>query len=198
MFAANRGLTFPDYLEYDDGTDNFYELVDGALVEVTPASPLHSDIAEFLDRTFYAAVERAKLSWKVKRSDTGVRTGSNRSRLPDVCVLKRDDWEQLRQQQSKSAVLRVPLLLAVEIVSPGEQNYRRDYIEKRADYQQRHIPEYWIVDPHEGKVTLHLLQDDLFYPELPVVFEGDAVISSPMLTQLDLSLTVAEVLDPDI
>ncbi|NER25969.1 MAG: Uma2 family endonuclease, partial [Symploca sp. SIO1C2] len=41
-------LTFEQYLEYDDDTDNRYELRNGELVEMPPASPLHSDIVEFL------------------------------------------------------------------------------------------------------------------------------------------------------
>ncbi len=35
-------LTFEQYLEYEDGTDNRYELWDGELVEMPSASPLHS------------------------------------------------------------------------------------------------------------------------------------------------------------
>ena len=31
-------LTFEQYLEYDDGTDNRYELCDGELVKVPPES----------------------------------------------------------------------------------------------------------------------------------------------------------------
>ena len=198
MYTTKHRLTFAQYLEYDDGTDNFYELVDGELVKVTPASPLHSDIAEFLDRLFFAAMKQQGLSWRVKRADTGVRTHDARSRLPDVCILEGQHWDALRRQQSKSAVLRVPLLLAVEVVSPGEQNYRRDYVDKREEYQQRHIPEYWIVDPQAGQVLIHLLQDGLFYPEPPTRFASEDVMTSPILTQLNLSLTAAEVLDPTI
>ncbi len=43
QIPVKRLLTFEAYLEYDDGTDNLYELVDGKLVQMTPASPEHSD-----------------------------------------------------------------------------------------------------------------------------------------------------------
>lgn len=44
QIPVNRLLTFEAYLEYDDGTDTLYELVDGELVPITPASPEHSSI----------------------------------------------------------------------------------------------------------------------------------------------------------
>jgi len=34
-------LTFDEYLTYDDGTDNRYELEDGVLIPMTPVSPIH-------------------------------------------------------------------------------------------------------------------------------------------------------------
>ncbi|PZV06191.1 MAG: hypothetical protein DCF22_24115 [Leptolyngbya sp.] len=161
--------SFEEYLNLEDETDNFYELVDGVLTEVTPASPFHSDIAEYLDRKFYAAIQQNKLDWRVKRSDTGVRTGEQRSRLPDIAIIHGEDWRSLRQQKSKAAVLRVPLLLAVEVVSPGIKNRQRDYVEKLKEYQTRKISEYWIVDPQEEKVSIFLLEDELFYSD-PTVF----------------------------
>ena len=41
-------FTFAEYLEYDDGTDNFYELFDGELVKLPPESELNSWIATWL------------------------------------------------------------------------------------------------------------------------------------------------------
>jgi Uma2 family endonuclease len=42
--------------------------------------------------------------------------------------------------------------LAIEIVSP--ESVERDYEKKRRQYQRFKIPEYWIIDEHELKVTL--------------------------------------------
>ena len=40
-----------------------------------------------------------------------------------------------------------PPRLVVEVVSPGQENHRRDYREKRNQYEWRGIPEYWICRP---------------------------------------------------
>jgi len=47
MTAAQR-LTFEQYLEMDDGTDNRYELVNGRLVELPPESEPNTSLANYL------------------------------------------------------------------------------------------------------------------------------------------------------
>ena len=47
-----------------------------------------------------------------------------------------------------------------EIVSPGSEtseNYQRDYVWKRQQYQAWGIPEYWIIDPQRAQVTVLVL-----------------------------------------
>jgi len=112
-------LTFEQYLEYDDGTDNRYELRNGELVEMPPASPLHSDIVEFLDRLFYSEVQRLGLDWRIKRGDVGVQTGLRTARLPDVAVIEGEQWQILRNKAS-SAVLTVPSLVNNSPLSSSE------------------------------------------------------------------------------
>ncbi|MGK7926448.1 MAG: Uma2 family endonuclease [Spirulina sp.] len=50
-------------------------------------------------------------------------------------------------------------MLAVEIVSPGSENRRRDYEDKVIEYRDRGVLEYWIVDPLENQITLLVLVD---------------------------------------
>ncbi|NER22176.1 MAG: hypothetical protein F6J86_25605 [Symploca sp. SIO1B1] len=48
MIATNRGMTLEEYLNYDDGTDTRYELVNGVLVEMGAESTINTQIAVFL------------------------------------------------------------------------------------------------------------------------------------------------------
>lgn len=50
--AKPKFTTLEDYLNYDDGTDTRYELVDGELVKMPPDSRLNHKIASFLFATF--------------------------------------------------------------------------------------------------------------------------------------------------
>jgi Uma2 family endonuclease len=42
----------------------------------------------------------------------------------------------------------------MEIVSGSKVDRERDLIEKRSDYAQAAIPEYWIVDPETETITV--------------------------------------------
>jgi Uma2 family endonuclease len=180
-------LTFEEYLTYDDGTDNRYELEDGVLIQMTPASPIHSDIVEFLYDSFKAEVKRLDLDWKVKQGDVGVRTRINRSRQPDVTVIQGEDWRRLRQLK-KSAILEVPCLLVVEVVSPGEESENRDYIKKMNEYAELGISEYWIVVPVTEQVTINLLINESYQSN---IFAGQQRITSQLFP--DLNLTVEQI-----
>ncbi|MDJ0681656.1 MAG: Uma2 family endonuclease [Xenococcaceae cyanobacterium MO_167.B52] len=137
-------ITFEQYLKYEDGTNSRYELVDGELVLMPPASFLHSDIIDFIADLFRAIAFEHKLDVKVKTGDVGVRTGINSSRIPEISVIDGIVWRSM--PRDASAVIEVPLLLAVEVVSPGTEQIERDYINKVTEYQNSGIAEYWIVD----------------------------------------------------
>lgn len=75
----------------------------------------------------------------------------------------------------------------MEVVSP--ESVSRDYRFKRSEYAALEIPEYWIVDPMESKVTVLLWEEGL-YEE--TVFMGNQNIVSR--TFPELTLTVEQVL----
>ena len=71
----------------------------------------------------------------------------------------------------------------MEIVSP--ESTKRDYRYKRSEYAALEVPEYWIVDPQENKVTILILNEGL-YEE--TVFSGEETIISPTFSELKLSV----------
>jgi Uma2 family endonuclease len=177
-------LTFEEYLNYDDETDNRYELVDGILVSMNPASPEHVAIIRFIFLQFYFEILRLKLDWEVFNGDVGIRTTPGRSRLPDVCIMTGSDWRQLRKSKSSSAVLEdQPLVLALEVVSPGEEGHNRDYQDKPKEYARKRIPEYWIVDPIAQKISVLILVDDSYQTN---IYTGQERIISPTFPELNL------------
>ncbi|MDJ0903385.1 MAG: Uma2 family endonuclease [Xenococcus sp. MO_188.B8] len=179
---TTKKITFEEYLNYEDGTNNRYELVNGELVLMPPASFLHSDIIDFIADLFKALSREHKLDIKVKTGDVGVRTGVNSSRIPDISVIEGEVWRKM--PRDASAVIEVPLILAVEVVSPGAEQIERDYTDKAREYQNSGIREYWIVDPIEQKITV-LVLDKGSYDK--AVFTGDDVIGSPTFPQLNVT-----------
>jgi Uma2 family endonuclease len=181
--TAIQPLTFEEYLAYDDGTDNHYELIDGLLVLMNPPTIEHFLITKFLEQRLDEEIERLSLPWLTFR-ETGVRTGYSKSRLTDLCIVTR---EQAKELLGQSAVFQTAPLLVVEVVSPD--SIKRDYRYKRSEYAALEVPEYWIVDPLEAKVTILRWEEGL-YEE--TVFVGNQAIAS--LTLSSLTLTVEQIL----
>ncbi|XWK90797.1 MAG: Uma2 family endonuclease [Phormidium sp.] len=181
--VAEKLFTFEQYLAYDDGTDNRYELVDGRLELMNPPTFRHLLIVDFLHDNFQAEIKRLGLPWVCFR-EAGIRTGWRKSRLSDLYIVP---VEQVRDFLDRSAVTEIPPLLAVEVVSP--ESVSRDYRFKRSEYAALEIPEYWIVDPMKSKVTVLLWEEGL-YEE--TVFMGNQNIVSR--TFPELTLTVEQVL----
>lgn len=186
--ALPKRLSFEEYLVYDDDTDNRYELVDGELILMTPATGLHEAIISFLLIQFYLEIQRLNLDWQPRPSGTGVRTTDYRSRLPDLCVMTN---EQDAALHNRAAILDSPPLLVVEVVSP--ESVKRDYRSKRTEYAALGIPEYWIVDPVMAKVLI-LTLDEGFYDVAE--FCGDESLVSP--TFVGLMLTAQQMLGAKI
>ena len=181
--TAKKLLTFQEYLSYEDGTNNRYELVDGRLEAMNPPTFRHMLIAKLIEQAFDREISRLKLPWLCLK-ESGIRTGLRKSRLTDIAVIKAKDIQEFIDQ---SAVCQIPPLLAVEIVSP--ESIKRDYRYKRSEYAALEIAEYWIVDPQENKVTILLLDEGLY--EETVFTREEKIIS---VTFSELNLTVKDVL----
>ncbi len=187
--AHTKYLTFEEYQAYDDGTDNRYELVDGELVMEPKPTADHSDVIDLLSDAISAELSRQRLQWKVKR-DVGVYTGMNpvtgkeRSRTPDLCVVTQAQWAELKADKTKSAVLRTPPLLAVEVVSPASK--KTDYEAKEFEYKNVRVIEYWTVDFRNSKVSVRLLNDGRYSLK---EFRGSERIISQTFPELTLIAT---------
>ena len=85
--SLTKTYSFEEYLAYDDGTDNKYELVNGKLKLMPPASCFHALILHFIFKILDQEIDKLKQQWKVMPGTVGVRTAKNKSRIPDLVVL---------------------------------------------------------------------------------------------------------------
>lgn len=191
MTTATQKLSFEDYLAFDDGTGTRYELVEGELSLMSLGTGRHGAIAEFLNDQFKSAIKAAGLPWTSKDTRIGVRSPRggrwDTSRIPDVTVLPIAQWEAMVNREAVINLSEPPPLLVVEVVS--ESTKSADYRAKYSEYSVLEIPEYWIVDPVEGKVTICQLNEGR-YDE--AVFTDELIIQSA--TFPPLRLTAAQVL----
>jgi len=179
-------LNFEQYLKYDNGTDNRYELFYGELVEVPPESELNGWIAEWLRDELVPFIKRRLI--RVNSYELQVQ-GNPQNRYPDLVVLRPEHLELTKKRQTITLNM-LPPQLVVEVVSPyrnqKDDNYQRDYVDKRQQYEQLGVGEYWIIDPQAKLVTVLLLVGGRYQA---TEFSGLQQIVSRICPQLELTVT---------
>jgi Uma2 family endonuclease len=139
-----------DYL--DLGTNQLVELVDGNL-EVLPAPTYaHQQIVWYLAERTREHVAPRGLGGVVF-APMPVRIRDRTFREPDVVVVPKEQGVRPDDNYLRGAGL------VMEVVSSDDKWHKRDYEEKRADYAQLQILEYWIVDPKTERITVLSLKD---------------------------------------
>ncbi len=194
MTLIRTHLTLDQYLNYDDGTDTTYELVDGELVAMTLGMGQHGEIADFLNSGFRQEIKRLGQPWVSKQMVIGIQSprGSrwDTVRIPDVVVLSTSQWRQMQNREAIITLNEPPPLLVVEIVSESTRSV--DYRAKRSEYSVLDIPEYWIVDPLKDQVTVLCLCEG-FYDE--TICNLSDIVKSP--TFPEFNYTVSQILQGD-
>ncbi|NCJ07378.1 Uma2 family endonuclease [Synechococcales cyanobacterium C] len=191
MTVATKKLTLEEYLAYEDESGLRYELLDGELMAMGVGTGMHGAIAKLLERVFDDQCIRTDKPWTAQRFAIAVqspRSGRwDSARIPDVVVLPIEQWEALASREAVIKLNHPPPWLVVEVVS--EPTVSTDYRAKLSEYSVLEIPEYWIVDPLTGRLTLCELVEGLYEQ---TVFHGNEEIGSP--TFPELKLTASQVL----
>jgi Uma2 family endonuclease len=185
-------LSFEEYRFWQPPDDCHYELLRGRLIRMDPPTPLHVTISQFLVYQWRQYLVSQNLSLVV-RTETGVRTETSSSRIPDVTICTQALWEKLSNRPGGGildfAQEEIPRLV-VEVVS---SNWREDYLRKRAEYAIIQVPEYWIVDYVRQQVWVLTNPDRPEGYEVVKRYPGEVVES---LEFSGFSLDVDEVLNP--
>lgn len=138
--TTTKKLTFKEYLDFCETSQERYELVQGELRLMTPPAWLHFLIADYLVTAFKQQIAQNQHPWMVLQG-AGQQTTDDSSRLPDILIVPFDAISECLDQ---TAVLTVAAILVVEIVS--DSTALQDYREKVKEYQDKGIREYWVVD----------------------------------------------------
>jgi Uma2 family endonuclease len=146
------------YLNLD--TNRLIEFTDGFLEFLPMPEEFHFFVQQFI----FSAVEaflktRGKGAARCAPFKVRVREGAFRE--PDVCILlDENDPRRGRKYWDGADVV-------IEVVSPDGEH--RDYEEKRADYADAGIPEYWVIDPQKKELLILRLAGDRYVGTGPLV-----------------------------
>ncbi|MEM9538851.1 MAG: Uma2 family endonuclease [Cyanobacteria bacterium P01_E01_bin.42] len=186
MAIASKKLTFAEYLQYDDGTNTRYELVEGELIPMSIGTGRQGAISKYLERIFDAESRRMGQNWTAQRFAVGVRSPrggrSDTCRIPDITLLPLKQWEELANREAIIELNEPPPILVVEIVS--ESTRTTDYQNKRWAYAVLGIQEYWLVDPLIEAVTIFTLVSGFYNV---VLSQGETIPRSQVFPELELS-----------
>lgn len=142
-------LTIDDLTALPDDDGNIYELIEGELIVSSAPSLMHQRVIKNLIRELANFLTRTPIGEVFPTP--GVIFDRHNSVIPDIVFITN---EQLEQVGSEPHIKLAPAL-AVEVVSPGRENARRDRVKKLHVYGRFGVGEYWVVDPHARTIELY-------------------------------------------
>ncbi len=172
MYPAQGAWSEEEYLALTDGTNRLIEFTDGPLEFLAMPTGIHQRIVKCLFLLLTAFVDDNDLG-EVLPGGVRVNTLKGKFRIPDVLFLSlqhEEEWGGDRFFKGTD--------LAIEVVGDDDDSHERDYQAKVVTYAEARIPEYWIVDPKEKKITILALADGAAkYVEHGVFTPGETAVS---------------------
>jgi len=180
--APIQGLwTQAQYLRLTDHSRQLLEFTDGRLETLPMPTRRHQAISRCLLLAWLPVVQA--MGGELFYAPLRLRIREGKFREPDLLLLR--DAKDPRNQDDYWRGADV----VAEIVSPDDPE--RDIREKRLDYAEARIPEYWIVNPLDETVTVLSLQGEA-YVEHRVCRRGERAESALLE---GLAAEVAQVFD---
>jgi len=172
-----------EYLVLTDHRNRLVEFTDGFLEVLPMPTDKHQGILGFLYLAFLNFIEPQ--GGKVRFSPLRLRIRPGKYREPDLLLLlsAADPRRQNRFWLGAD--------LALEVVS--EEKPERDLVEKRGDYAEGRVPEYWIVNPQTETISVLRLRGEA-YEEAGIFRRGESATS---VLLAGFAVAVAAVFDAD-
>jgi Uma2 family endonuclease len=147
--ATELRLTNAD-LEAMPEDGNRYEVIDGELYVSGALGYIHQIVLVNIVAGFHDYLRKHPIGRILP--GVGVIFDDYNGVIPDLIFITN---ERLRKTLSGGRFHAAPEIV-IEILSPGKSNERRDRHVKRNLYSTRGVTEYWLVDPENKTVELHL------------------------------------------
>ena len=184
MLPSQGAWSDDAYLWLTDHSNRPIEFTDGCIEELPMPTFTHQSVLLFLYDLLRAYLKPRGGVVMVAALRLRVRPGKFRE--PDLLLL-RDRTDRRGQDR-----YWLGADVVVEVVSPD--NPDRDLVEKRADYAEAGIPEYWIADPRDETICVLTLRGAA-YAEQGVYRRGD---TAPSALLAGFSAEVSAVFDAPV
>lgn len=171
MVTAEKLVTAEELWRMGEPADGSRaELLQGELVEMTPAGGRHGQAALAVGTVLRTFVKQKGLGHVVS-NDTGILTEKNPDTVlaPDLAY-----WSRQRLPELPEGFVEVPPDLAVEVVSPGDS---QSYVHRKVlHYLEHGVALVWVVDPKTRTVTAYRSRQDVcILAEAEQITAGDVL-----------------------
>jgi Uma2 family endonuclease len=153
LFPAQGCWTEREYLNLD--TNQRVEFSHGFVEFLPMPTTPHQRIVRFFLHVLHAFATARNLG-EVLFAGTRVRLWEGKYREPDVVFMLAEHASRITDDYWAGADL------VMEVVSGSASDRHRDLVEKREEYAKAGIPEYWIVDPELGQITVLVLDGESY------------------------------------
>lgn len=153
-YKKNKHITFEEFLEICNNSDNRYEYIDGQIYLLSSPTTTHQRILMNLFAIFYDFFKQDKCTPMIAPYDITLKKHEENINVvqPDIMVIC-DLEEKLGEDDYYYGV---PILV-VEIISKSTRS--KDYIRKLELYMSCGVCEYWIVDPYNKEAHVYSFKD---------------------------------------
>lgn len=140
--------TIKDIYNLPDGTRA--ELIDGRIFYMAPPSRKHQRIVTELSTVINNYIKSNSGECEINVAPFAVFLSEDESNYvePDISIVC--DSDKLNDRGCCGAPDWI-----IEVVSPGSNGRRMDYMTKLFKYQEAGVREYWIVDPIDETITVY-------------------------------------------
>ena len=139
--------TEAQYLELTNGCNRLIELTDGRIDILPTPTKRHQAVLRSLFLAVHSFIRG--IGGDVFFAPLRLRIRAGKFREPDLLLVADADDPRARDDYWRGADL------VMEVVSPDDPD--RDLVEKRGDYAEAGVPEYWIANPLDETVTVLVL-----------------------------------------
>ena len=147
LSALQGYWTQAQYLKLTNDGNRLIEFTDGRIEFLPMPTQRHQAISRFLFRALDSFVR--DIGGEVFYAPLRLRIRDGKFREPDLLLVRDVDDPRCRDDYWLGADV------VAEVISPD--NPDRDIVDKRMDYAEAGIPEYWIVNPMDETVTVLVL-----------------------------------------
>jgi Uma2 family endonuclease len=155
----NQRMEKEAFLQWALSTEINAEWVDGEVILMAPANRDHIECQRWFDWLLATYVRRRKLGVVLFDMFLDLVGGRSSLRVPDLFFVRKG-----REHIIQRTLLAAPPDLSVEVISPDIRTRDRD--DKLREYEAFGIAEYWIIDPMNELVEVHILNAAKKYERL--------------------------------